>query len=135
MWANASQHSANVYVQYVCAPSKCVFSKCTIISSVCQFSMVTKGGYSSYSPNGRERCPKASEHHANTLTHYYIHTHTQSADSTRRRLHRYGLPDKSSIVCKFFFFFFCTLWRASVKEKEKPIVHNQIIGAYKCRQY
>lgn len=79
MWANASQHSANVYVQYVCAPSECVFSKCTIISSVCQFSMVTKGGYSSYSPNGRERCPKASEHHANTLTHYYIHTHTHRA--------------------------------------------------------
>lgn len=49
----------------ICAQGS-VSSKCTIINSVCWFSMVTKGGYSGYSPYGRERCPKACKRHENT---------------------------------------------------------------------
>lgn len=77
---DASQHSANVYVQYVCvcAPSECVFSKCTIISSVCQFSMVTKGGYSSYSPMAARDVLKPP----NTLAHSYAHIHRALTQQT-----------------------------------------------------
>lgn len=63
MWENVSLHS--VYVQYVCVRVS-VFWKRTIISSVCHGDI--NRGYSGYSPNGSERCPKASEHHGNT--HY-----------------------------------------------------------------
>lgn len=59
-----------VYI-YICnaCVSVCVWerasvsSKCTIICSVCQFSMVTKGGYSGYSLYGSEKCPEAPKHH------------------------------------------------------------------------
>lgn len=57
----------------VCAPSEWVFSKCTIISSVCQFSMVTKGGYSSYSPMAARDVLKPP----NTLAHRFARTHTE----------------------------------------------------------
>lgn len=57
----------------------CAYLKHTIyIFSLQCFPVVTKGGYSGYSPSGSKRRPKAQNLHKNTHGHSTICTHTQS---------------------------------------------------------
>lgn len=59
--------------------TKCAYLKHTIyIFSLQCFPVVTKGGYSGYSPNGSKRRPKAQNLHKNTHKHSTICTHTHT---------------------------------------------------------
>lgn len=76
MWANVSLHSA--YICTVCVRLVSVSSKCRIISSVCQFSMVTKGWLLRLQPQWQRemsQSPGASRKY--TPTRDDIHTHME----------------------------------------------------------
>lgn len=58
--------------------------KCAIINSVCRYSVVTKGGYSGYSPCGRRRTSQslqASQKY--TVTRNYVHTQRADSDAAQ----------------------------------------------------
>lgn len=82
-----------MYMYSMCVRARgSVSSRCTIISSVCQFSMVTKDGYSGYSPNGRERETSQSLQASRkyTLTYNYIHAESWLRRNTDDCLCGYG---------------------------------------------